>query len=196
LKSCVAVDGDGDGDTADEDLTREQISQFSTAYHDFIVSNPGRDIGDEGTIVTGTNGIGESYVSSVRVASQFVGSRLRYGWQNTTITVGSIDRKTLGRLDPIYDPRTGQVKSYDLRIDPTLAGMGNNPSSTARVLTHEYLHRPDQLGPTYSYSEQHLNIDNVARRLIKNWGLANGGCPAYGSRTWLGFGPPFYPGCD
>ncbi len=44
FESCVYVDGNGDGSTADDDLTQDQVSLFSSHYGEFIKNNNGKDI--------------------------------------------------------------------------------------------------------------------------------------------------------
>jgi hypothetical protein len=60
-------------------------------------------------------------------------------------------------------------------------------------LTHEYLHRDER--DIRFHTRAHRALDDRAKALIKEWGLAGMGCPALGSRTLFGLGPPFYSGC-
>lgn len=131
---------------------------------------------------------------NVRVASQFVGANLGGGWRNTEIHLdSSLPKSTAGRLDTI-DRGTGSVRQ--LLINPDFEDHRGNPSSVARTLTHEFLHRDDQLGAQGRNNDQHIYLDNRAKALIKGWGLDGLGCPSGGERTWLGFGPPVFGPCQ
>ena len=158
--------------------------------------NNNRDIGGQGALVVG--GGTKDDETMVRVASQFVGANLKEGWGRLQIRIDyKIDG---GRLDTIWgSPSTsGRLgdERYELLINMQALDHRTNPSSIARTLTHESLHR----GRGFSVSgaaPSHRALDDNAKALIKQWGLAGSGCPAAGSRTgFLGlFGPQFYSGC-
>jgi hypothetical protein len=133
----------------------------------------------------------------VRVTSQFVGANLKNGWGNTTIRIDErLGADNAGRLDYVTN-QSHPNGVYELLINPFFADHRTNPSSIARTLTHEYLHRPDQLGPMPRNNEAHVTLDERAKALISRWGLAGGGCPGAGGRTWFGlFGPPVFSPCQ
>ena len=129
--------------------------------------------------------------SLIRAASQFVGANLENGWQNNEIILTDLRAGEAGRLDYIHPTSQHPDGMFLLNIDPGEAGHGNNPSSVARTLTHEYLHR--DAFDLYFHNKEHRALDDRAKAYIKKWGLAGMGCPAYGGRTLLGF--PAYSGC-
>jgi hypothetical protein len=185
-RACVFVDGDGDGDTSDDDLAEDQIQLLAEAYGGFIAANDGADLGDQGTTVSGGS---QADRSLIRAASQFVGANLPNGWQNTRIIIKNLGEGEAARMDRQWTP----VDMFLLNINPGEAGHSSNPSSIARTLTHEFLHRDNM---TFRFNTSaHRRLDDRAKALIKKWGLAGMGCPAYGSRTRFGLGPPFYSGC-
>lgn len=188
-RACVFVDGNGDGDTSDDDLTEDQIKLLAEAYGAFIAANDGADLGDEGTKVSGGS---EADRSLIRAASQFVGANLENGWQNTAIVLTNLGAGEAGRMDYLRNSRYPDGV-FLLNINPSEANHGSNPSSVARTLTHEYSHRGAM--SVRGHTRAHRALDDRAKARIKKWGLAGMGCPALGGRTWFGFGPPFYSGC-
>jgi RHS repeat-associated protein len=188
-RACVHVDGNGDRESSDNDLTEEQIQVLAAAYAEFILANDGADLVDKGTTVSGGS---EADRSLIRAASQFVGANLENGWQNTEIVLSNLGAGEAGRLDWLRNAEY-PAGVYLVLINPGEANHGGNPSSIARTLTHEFLHRAAM--SVRGHTSAHRELDDRAKALIRAWGLARMGCPALGGRTWFGFGPQFYSGC-
>jgi hypothetical protein len=190
IDACVGVDGNGDGDFKDKDLTSGQISQFSRAYGGFIATHDHQNISGNGAKVDGN----DLDASTLRVATQFVGSAIPGGWRNQEIRVNNdLDSEEAGRTfweRHLGGPQTG---TYWTSINMGFKDHRSNPSSLARTLLHEFGHRFDQEGPVVVLNDQHRNIDAQARWRLNHYGLGAMGCPAVGSSLFGLFND--YPGC-
>jgi RHS repeat-associated protein len=183
ISSCVGVDGDGE--VADDDLTNNQASQLSTAFAGFIAANNGANLSSFGATVLrdAKPGVTGGIVAMVRAVSQFIGANLKGGWSDTVINVTGFEMgDDAGRLDYLKNAAFPNGV-YVANINPlqSQADHYENPTSIARTLTHEYLHRPDQYGFISGYNDAHRALDEKAKGLIKQWGLDGMGCPAIGS---------------
>ncbi len=183
IQRCVYVDGDGDGNSRDNDLTRSQIGELSRSFSGFISNNTGADLKGYGKNVTGTATASDK--SFVRATSQFVGAAMvgRGGqWKSSWDRVQSIDAKKVGFFSglintPAYrDPRnpgplflTGGYLGDGFRGNPYSHG-----SALARLLIHESLH---SLHSGLSHTE-HRRMDDSAIVFLKQSGLAGQGCPS------------------
>ncbi|MBN8528596.1 MAG: RHS repeat-associated core domain-containing protein [Caulobacterales bacterium] len=179
-ESCVWVDGNGDGDTRDDDLTREQESIIATHYRRFIRRNNGADLSRKGKRVV--RGVGVSHVDAtmVRVASQFVGAAASEEGGRFAEKWAEIDyieiRSRGGALDPIagygQDPygNNGIVFTGVWRQGVT----PSSASDIARIMLHETGH---VFGvPFVDNWIIHSSIDARARRMLRSYGLDGGGC--------------------
>ncbi len=191
----MGVDGNGDGDTSDDDLTSEQKEAFSEDFSAFIMNNNERDIGSDGKFIDDRSGLlGAEDESSLRTATQFVGAALKdagYGgpWSN----VQRIAIVSKGVNQGVKAPRfvsaaqeTYRGKSYfgmDYMVWPSttaINGVSNvyvSPSNLARIMLHEFGHSAWILG--YSRTERrHQAVDSWARTQLGAGGLGGGGCVA------------------
>ncbi|MBI1186070.1 MAG: hypothetical protein GC206_01790 [Alphaproteobacteria bacterium] len=204
IQSCVSVDGNGDGDVSDNDLSASQERAFANDFRGFILNNNGADISGAGKTVGGTGS--DAMQSSVRVTSQFVGAAigasgdagLQDTWRRLTgISVGSgggAAPAMVGAVPPIWgaDSRGNGVDlsfSSDLtssQFRMVFTGRGffagdfyGSPTNLARVMIHETLH-----GRYAVRSQlQHRQLDAIARGYTSEFGLGHGGC-------WAGYGFP------
>ena len=198
--SCVIIDA---GETG---LTKGQLAAISDAFRDFIVQNPGADLTRSGTTVLGSaRGSSESDQEFARVVAQFVGYNLPKGWNGdqvrTVIYVGSaaelqMPASTAGKLDRSWVKDRNPQTEYTLRLNMSWKDHATNPSGLARTMIHEYLHRKDEMGFTGGrrVTEEHRSLDEKARNLLADYGLAGGGCQSVGDSIlpWIA---PAYPGC-
>jgi RHS repeat-associated protein len=190
VNSCVNVDGNGDGNVRDKDLSKSQIRQFSNAYGGFIAANPNRSIGSDGLSVAGNN----SDASTLRVATQFVGASVPSGWKNTQISINNnLGSSTAGSTEWFRDRTTSKDGQYSISINMGWKDHRSNPSSLARTLLHEFGHRRDQGGMHTLHNSQHKAIDATARARVNQYGLGGMGCPPVGELIFSWF--PSYPGC-
>jgi RHS repeat-associated protein len=192
-ESCVEVDGNGDGDTSDEDLTDEQIAQFAEDFADFIRDNDGADLSEYGKPVRGS--ATEEQKNAVRVTSQFVGAAITNARDRVQLAawnrVSYIEANS--RFGSVFRGAPAMIILNDdgqVYIDITGRSMGgfnknmyNSPSDLARFLIHEPRHLLYRRGPMSRPA--HLALDRSARDRLSIYGLGGGGCAA-------GFG---FPGC-
>ncbi|MEJ1966058.1 MAG: hypothetical protein WDO56_32710 [Gammaproteobacteria bacterium] len=68
INSCVGVDGNGDGNVKDDDLSKDQKETLANDFRTFIQNNNGKDLGSWGADVFGAPGDKETlsvpYLSS------------------------------------------------------------------------------------------------------------------------------------
>jgi RHS repeat-associated protein len=192
IKSCVKVDGDGDGDTTDDDLSDDQSALFGNHFYGFILDWPGRDISRDGKIITGT---GSSYeISMARVVSQFVGAYLHdlgglaaWKWDQIGGVYVTAHREYESNLSPAGLSNTGWIifsGSWNpAGSDGTLAWGFSHPSNVARIMLHE----SDHSWGLFVYDiVGHDYIDALARARLTDAGLQGGGC---------GYSGPYGTGC-
>jgi hypothetical protein len=213
--SCVII---SDGFDPEDRLSEAQKKSFSSAFKTFFnnASAGGKtlDIGKHRARVTSANfGTSPQISSDIRyidVTSQFVGYHIitrmqsKENWDTVTIyaTVtggraspytqkmpGSTAGEMPCRWQKYRDPQT----SCNMFINMDWGDHRTNPSGLARTMIHEFLHHRNEMGPMYRVDKEHRMLDQRARVLLREWGLADGGCLPVND-SWL-FGPS-YPGCD
>jgi hypothetical protein len=213
--SCVLVKDGLDDLTY---LTDGQKKTFSTAFGTFIrnASANGKtiDVSQYGGRVTTANFINTKQAKSdltfLHVTVQFVGynvvNRMKSleNWKSVTFYA----TLTGGRTSPHRQKMPGDIGAeitcgWDINRDPqdhcdVFINMDwgdhrTNPSGLARSIIHEFLHHNKEMGMITGENEKHRMLDQRARVLLREWGLADGGCRAV-NESWL-WGPS-YPGCD
>jgi len=203
---CVGVDGDGDGNTGDNDMNPRLINAFAADFGGFILANGsvnGRRIDHYGKTVLGDANANQK--TAVSVASQFVGAAIDiYGYTGLDRQWGSIpvivasrrgygDRSVgaanvcllasgceiTGPVSIYTGPRIGFSGSGGDSYLPSLYG---SPSNIARGILHEVGHGlyPNPISP-----EAHQSLDTYARGALMRMGLGGGGCVALNG----------FPGC-
>ncbi|MEJ0037651.1 MAG: hypothetical protein WDO68_16515 [Gammaproteobacteria bacterium] len=193
IESCVGVDGNGDGDVKDKDLTGNQIATLSQDFASFITGHSGANLSASGAEVFGATGDKANFI---RAVSQFVGAAAGSGaWKGIGIQLGSsAEIRNLTR-DPSVDSETrgyfttvngNKVIAINTDAPSTFSKAGN----AARTLIHERLH--DEWGGQALPSGIHHQLDDLARERLKTYGLGSGGCERIGG--FLGFGG--YPPCN
>lgn len=175
IQACVGVDGNGDGNVKDNDLTSGQKSKLSSAYGSFIAQHNGQNISSFGKPITGSGD-----TTMARASSQFVGAaiagsgdkNLQAGWSK----LGSI---WLGRDPAAGAPAWGDGVSR-IGIDPNSRWFRAGPSDIARMMFHETYHLGfgDRWGASnfWYFWGQHSDLDDLAKRQLKASGLDGGGC--------------------
>jgi RHS repeat-associated protein len=183
--SCVYVDGDGNGDSKDDDLTRSQVNALSREYRTYIGANNGADLGSFGKNVV-TEGNGGEYVNDItpngkmyRVVSQFVGaatqgnSDFQAQWEGVKGIVNEPSRYFgLGKA--------GLDSDGWIRILAPMSGITAHPSWMARIFIHETGHvgqGTDFFTNAYMFFAGHGIMDDTAKQILKDSGLGDGGCP-------------------
>ena len=190
INACVGVDGNGDGNFKDHDLSPGQISMFSRAYGAFIANHDHQNISGNGVKVDGH----DLDASTLRVATQFVGSAIPGGWRNTEIGINNqMDSEDAGQTSFEYHDGGPPNGTYYTYINMGWKDHRSNPSSLGRTLLHEFGHRQDQGGYVVLVNEQHRGIDAQARWRLKHYGLDGMGCPTVGDFLFGLFHS--YPGC-
>jgi RHS repeat-associated protein len=203
-RSCVEVDGDGDGKVKDDDLTDEQVATSKKSYSTFIQRNNGKDISGAGLKEvnddTGENG---EIAVMVRVASQFIGWASG-GWGEDQLPVRVITAEMAkekfglaalpgpaGRVG-LRSKSSGKTR-YEYFINPKFAKYLGHAGNVARALIHESLHRTIKMQTSFD----HQRIDYEARSLLDEYGLSDDGCSNLGGFLGLGGTPGFggFPGC-
>ncbi|MEQ1709496.1 MAG: RHS repeat-associated core domain-containing protein [Terricaulis sp.] len=191
IPRCVNVDGNGNGDSSDVDLTPAQIRMLAAAFREFIYLNDEADLKYRGATI----GYGFSLLDEnlVRAVSQFIGANLRRGgWGDTVIYGGNyLGRDVAGQAHWERQREVGRGV-YSIKLNMNWGDHRTNPSGLARTMIHEYLHRRDNMGMEFRNSPVHQAIDAEARRRLVIYGLAGGGCAPVGGHWPF---PPSYPGC-
>jgi hypothetical protein len=190
----VGVDGNGDGNTKDNDLTKTQVQTLARDFRTFISAHNGGDLSKSGAEVFG-DGAQSDKGNFVRAVSQFVGSA-GGGWNGVGIQMTdsasmrsmtgdtTIDSSTRGYFFP-HDANKAVLVNADSQSTFTSGG------NAARTLIHERLH--DTWGTALSKGV-HRALDAEARRLLTTYGLGSGGCESVGGWFGTDFGAR-YPGC-
>ncbi len=211
-RACVLVDGNGDGNSEDDDLDSDIVDALSKEFSDFIKSNNGLDIGSLGKTVGGTRS--DFNKSVVRSVSQFVGASIGQkgssGLQGAWSRLSSInvnDRTgaapaMVSTIQPIWaeamNRNTGRREFLDLSGSQDLTRRAfrmtftgtdfpgrnkySSPTNIARLMIHETMH-----GQVAIRTEAaHGAMDANARAFTGAAGLAGGDC-------WAGF--RFAGGC-
>jgi RHS repeat-associated protein len=188
--ACVGVDGNGDGNYKDKDLTSGQISMFSRAFGGFIAAHDHENISGKGVKIDGN----DHDSKMLRVTTQFVGASIPGGWRNHEINSSYLmDNDTAGETYYEYHVGGPAGGTYHTFINMGFKDHRSNPSSLARTILHEFGHRWDQGGLMRDHSERHIAIDAQARWRLKHYGLDGMGCPPVGDQ-FFGLWHD-YPGC-
>lgn len=182
IRRCVEVDGDGDGNVQENDLTPQQERALASAFHGFILDNDERDLTPYGKEVRGTGTPNE--FTMIRAVSQFVGAVMTEGqaWARVQYISISSDvgfvANAGGQFDIGWQP-VAQVALSSGRIEITGYRGGffnpnvfNSPSNLARILIHESLHFVFGSVPW----DLHLRLDRNARTILRTHNLDGGGC--------------------
>jgi RHS repeat-associated protein len=185
FRSCVWVDGDGNGKSREKDLADDQIRALKRDFGSFIATHNGADLKDDGKLVlrdkSGRGSASENDETAlgtmVRAASQFAGRAMKeagLAYAKDWAKVDSIMiRETVGGV-PILDGNNiinYRSDSYEYRY---------SPSNLARWAIHESIHT-SQFKPT-AYIDKMFGaeqrIDAQAREILMRSGLGGGGCVA------------------
>ncbi len=199
LRSCVEVDGNGDGDTSDDDLSRKQKKAFTKAFGSYIRNNNGADISSYGTkIIFNSSGASDEQVSTARVGTQFIGASNGKKFPvNLNLTTGA-NAKSSGYagsttfIGVTYNPYGTLGKPphpQEIGINIDKAFLFSNPSDLARTLQHELGHLSKSGYAKDGFGLAHKRVDARAITHIKRTGLADGGCRRIGGFL------SGYPGC-
>ena len=181
IPACVDVDGNGDGNSKDHDLTMSQIESLGNDFHSFIVNHNGDDLSKNGADVFG-DGATSQNGNFIRAVSQFVGSASG-GWNGVGIQMGN--SKTMRVLSGNQNLDSSDAGIATVLNNHPVIGLNTDVSATfasggnaARALLHESLHLKY---PGFEFTvSSHQWIDTEARRLLKVYGLGDGGCNAVG----------------
>lgn len=186
--ACVGVDGNGDRNTKDEDLSFGQVESLARDFRGFILKNAGASLAANGKEVTGEGE--EEDKAFVRAVSQFVGTaakqeggefasqwrglssiEVRQSWSSYVRWAAASGPDGMGGRGIVisgnYQPENGNYFS--------------SPSNLARILIHESLHTG--MNDAEAFWENwvvHQPIDTRARGYLKKYRLDGGGCVAAG----------------
>ena len=194
-QTCVWADANGDGNSRDRDLSMGNARSIGDHFRGFIMKNGGRDIGGEGARI-GAIGFSPGEAALVRVTTQFIGANIPGGWGDTPVMPGNTRASPgPGEQGPLPKDKAGQTDRiaggrFQSFVNMNFKDHRTNPSSIARTLIHERLHTRPGLFERSGSIEQF--VDSQARQLLKQWGLARGGCPMVGDTFGLW---PNHPGC-
>lgn len=184
---CVWVDGDGDGDSHDDDMTKGQMKDFAHDYRKFITQNDGADLKDSGkrVVVDGGAEVPEDVTTRIRVTSQFVGAGIeKYGSQQDKSDWKAITQMIIGN-EIIYGPTPAAlgilggkaIIYYSWRPQDIYLPI-ESPSDMARIMFHETKHVSMPQDPLADFFGRHGRVDAWARFATKATGLDGGGCQA------------------
>jgi RHS repeat-associated protein len=196
IMACVEVDGNGDGNVKDADLSRSQINSLASDFHSFIVAHDGQDISKNGLFVSETHEVG----NMVRAVTQFVGTAILGGWPANAF-VQFIDSKRIPDLTggfadygtPMFTIKyTGKdgVVAHQIWINNDSLGHFRKPGNVARALFHEHEHILRDYFPV----KDERALDRRALRRLWMSGLMDGGCDAV-NPSFFGLSADF-PSCD
>ncbi|HYW15348.1 MAG TPA: RHS repeat-associated core domain-containing protein, partial [Allosphingosinicella sp.] len=189
VPSCVGVDGNGNGSSRDNDLSRAQTKAFSRAYGGFISNHRNADLSKQGASVGGKS----HDATMLRVATQFVGGALPGAFKNFEIYINNnLDSDTAASTDWIRYGGGDGPGTYTTQVNMEWKGHRTNPSELARTLFHEIGHHRDRFGMVTPNNSLHQRLDAAARRAVMRNGLGGMGCSAVGG-YWGYFQD--YPGC-
>lgn len=189
IESCVGIDGNGDGDVPDDDLTSSQIRTLSSSFATYIQNNSGRDLSGASAEVVGPENDKKRFI---RAVSQFVGDSMG-GGGGIVIQMGDsgLLRWASGNSSLDSDTRGVWIRERKMiGINTDAETTFSHAGNAARTLIHEQLHSRYP-GAEFS-SATHQWLDGEARRLLRVYGLADGGCEAIGG--FLGYFES-YPAC-
>ncbi|MEP2990046.1 MAG: RHS repeat-associated core domain-containing protein, partial [Parasphingorhabdus sp.] len=181
-KASVTVDADFNND-GNDDLTSDQIDQFSKDFRTAIQAHNGTDISNAGKPISGDHS-DLSRSAFYSVTSQFVGAVInRWGSSSLQSAWSRIARIHMD--DRLTSPTAyigGTWFNGVIAVNTTSKRglLNKSPSNLARVLLHESEHQI--WGATFG---DHLEQDAKARRNLKKFGLDAGGCIAHS----------IFPGC-
>jgi RHS repeat-associated protein len=176
IPACVAVDGDGDGKTGENDVSQPLRRAFRAAFGGFIAQHNGANLSRSGTYIAGDS----DDATMLRVTTQFVGALVPGAWRNTSVRIdNSLGRSTAA--DTVRDrPNSNYDWYYTIRVNMGFGGTMQwhrwNPSALARTIWHEVGHR--EIGMVTRHNQLHQFIDRWARDGVMINGLGGLGCPA------------------
>lgn len=178
---CVQVDGNGDGNTKDNDLTKEQKVALGRDFGGFIAAHNGANLSGDGAKVSGGSAQDQSML---RVVSQFVGAAY-HGWNsNVSLHVGDSEDLSYAQYGvlveqgyKVSDDTSGVTQGRDIYVNSDDRVQFLNPSELARTLLHERFHVG---GPSILTRAEHMRLDDMAISRLKAAGLAGGGCRSFG----------------
>lgn len=190
IPACVGVDGNGDGNFKDHDLSRNQVNAFSNAYGGFIANHAGQNISGKGLAVAGN----DSDASTLRVATQFVGAALPGGWgKNVSVGIDNTNPDAAGSTYWRWRAGEPSAGSYFTSVNMSYKNQRYNPSAIARTLLHERGHQSSSGQGVFMNDARHQAIDARARQQLQGYGLGGMGCPSVGDHFFGLFSD--YPGC-
>lgn len=188
-KKCVEVDGNGDGEVTDNDLTYSQISTMSNDFATYIQNNSGRNISTAGATVIGAD---NDQTRFIRAVSQFVGDAMG-GWNGVTIQMGDSDLLKRASGSHVGSETRGlYIKELNMiGINTDSPSTFTKAGNAGRTLIHEQLHK--RYPGAFLSRQTHRSLDKMARGMLSSYGLGDGGCEAIGG--FFGFFPD-YPACN
>ena len=184
-QACVWVDGNGDLNSRDNDMTSRQIADFGRDHSKFIHRNNGADLGGAGKKTysgykSDASKPSADAVTRVRVASQFVGyasnqagGRAKESWSKVSdiVVTNSALRNFFGPVAAAAAYYSDGTVDFYMRRPSILPSLIRSPSEVARIMFHEADHSHDI---TFLIIEG--STDRRARKLMGVSGL--GGCSA------------------
>ncbi len=186
----MGVDGNGDGDVTDKDLTNSQIATMSESFASFITTHSGANLSMSGAEVFGATGDNANFI---RAISQFVGAAAgNDAWKGIGIQLGTSAEIANLTRDPTVDEETAgyytvvnghKVVAVNTDHKTTFSHAGN----AARVLIHERLHY-EWRDADSTYPSIHHQLDDLARQRLKDYGLGDTGCERIGGSFFNMFG--------
>lgn len=179
IQSCVNVDGNGDGNTKDNDLSLNQKNSISTHYSGFIASHNGMNVGKFGKQIFGDGSADQKTMA--RVASQFVGATKAQIGGATYESWRAIPGIWVTRNPDYNDNSPAWTDGESIAMDPRNRFFKAGPSNIARMILHEANHImfPNWYAAGMDRS-RHRSLDNSSIMMLKVSGLAGGGCLSQG----------------
>lgn len=193
IPSCVEVDGNGDGNVKDNDLSAAQRAAFASSYHDAVVALSGQNISGYGKPVSGS--ASKADLAMVRVASQFFGATAGRGalakeWSSINRIEAAVDKGAVAGYPAWTERATAASWTYsygDGKRGVAFTGYRGGwfnysnygaPSDLAKMLIHETMHW--QNGGVFLPKWPHIQLDERAKQMMRDSGLGHGGCQARG----------------
>lgn len=178
------MDGNGNGSSADNDLTKSQTAALGSDYHDFIVTHKGDDLSKSGLPINNYGASAETE-NLYRAVTQFVGAA-RGGWGDAkwTVTIGTEPGTNMpacpgGASSCSGGPSEQSRHMFFYTQNPELG----RPSNISRAIIHESRHRGESANPLVRwFGDQigfHSWLDHRARSLNMAYGF--GKCDAAGN---------------
>ena len=193
IRSCVYVDGDGDGNARERDMSPALVNSLSSSFHQLIVANDGRDLSGYARQVVGNATMADKrrvYAIAQFVGASFRGTTYAAAWASITHIDARADQGRMGYIQGSLSSRPGALASMSISPNGpktsyiTITGQrlsffsgsfySNSPSDIARGLIHESLHHiyGRRVLPTW----EHHQLDRNARAHLLRTGLGGDGC--------------------